>query len=388
MSVQLSNRIARDMERAVCRILQDTPFAPPFTIPEGSALQRQVQPLQGKNLSEYVTNCINNRNFTECKRVILQLVRWFAEFAQISIKKIGQPIVFSDCSFTHFFLTDSGMLYRTKWAHWKFGEQADNAAALLAQIERLNLDHAVKQDLTDAMWTYYHTLTELEMERVAEKSAQFSTRNEQLVEKIRNATAVVFVGGHASRMQYYPKYKVKIGRYTFLEYIQYALDDLGLEHAALSVFPGQKIADCGLPQWEDEVADIGPISGLQTALKHSATELVFVIPCDMPTICADVIAFLLEQLEPADSAVLPSVNGKINPLLGFYRTNQSDQLSQMVQNGCRRPWEFARKISAKIVELPPRLQTHVMSFNSMQELETQSETLKQILPPTAFLKFK
>lgn len=387
MSVQLSNRIAKDMAGAACQILQNTPFEPPFMIPDASAFQRQVQPLQEKNLSDYVTSCINDRNFTGCKRVILQLARWFAEFAQISIKKMAQPIVFSNCSFTHFFLTDSGMLYRTEWAHWKFGEQADNAAALLAQIERMNLGHAVKQDLSDAVRTYFDTLTGMDMERVAEKSAQFSTRSEQLVEKIRNTTAVIFAGGHASRMQYYPKYKVKIGRYTFLEYIQYALDDLGLEHTALSVFPGQRISDCGLPQWEDEIPDIGPISGLQTALKHSATELVFVIPCDMPTICADVITFLLEQLEPSDSAVLPSINGKINPLLGFYRTNQSGQLSQMVQNGCRRPWEFAQKISAKIVELPPQLQTHVMSFNSMQELEVQLETLKQILPPTAFLKF-
>lgn len=373
IDTNFDNQIANDMESAAKQLLQGTEFSAGFL------------PNQGKNLSDYVTKCIMDDNITECKGIILKLAHWLADFAQKTQTKFGKSMVFSTCRFDQFYITQYGAFCRTDWTRWKFGEQEEQFAALILQIRILEIERKKKQSIEHALWVYFHTLSRINVAKISQVCAQ----KEQSEEKILKSTAVILAGGHASRMNYYPKFKVKMGNYTFLQYIQYTLDGLPFAKKALSVFPGQRVENCDLPKWKDEIAEIGPISGLQTALSKSETEFVFVVPCDMPTISEEIITFLFAQMGSGDASVLPSVNGKINPLTGIYRTNQSTVLRQMIQNGCRRPWQFAQRISAKIVELPANLQNAILSFNSMEELHQKQNMLKnqQILPPTAFFDF-
>lgn len=373
MDTNFQNQIATDMESAAKQLLQETDFTVKF------------MPNRAKNLSNYVTNCIIGDDITECKRIILKLAHWMEKLAQKTQKLFGKSMVISHCSLDQFIMTDCDKLCCTEWKYWKFGDQEEQFAALILQVEALKVQQRQKQEIENAVWEYLQMLRGVNIAKII----QICAHKNQCSDKIMNSTAVILAGGHASRMNYYPKYKVKLGKYTFLQYIQFTLDDLSFAKTALSIFPGQQVENCNLPQWEDEIAEIGPISGLQTALSKSQTEFVFVVPCDMPTLSTELIEYLFAQMEPADAAVLPSLNGRINPLVGIYRTNQSKTLCQMIENGCRRPWQFAQQISAKIVELPKNLQNAVLSFNSMEELHEKENMLKnqQILPPTAFFNF-
>lgn len=73
----------------------------------------------------------------------------------------------------------------------------------------------------------------------------------------------------------------------------------------------------GLEVIPDLVKNIGPAGGIYTALKHSGTNLNFVVSCDMPFINRKAIEFLLQSTD-SYQIVLPEFRGKLEPMFGVY----------------------------------------------------------------------
>lgn len=69
----------------------------------------------------------------------------------------------------------------------------------------------------------------------------------------------------------------------------------------------------------DELPSIGPVAGLHAGLRRSADDWNFVVACDMPGAGAEVAASLKTHLADALDAVVPSVEGRTQPLCGWYR---------------------------------------------------------------------
>lgn len=71
---------------------------------------------------------------------------------------------------------------------------------------------------------------------------------------------------------------------------------------------------------EDLIKESGPLGGIFTGLCYSTTKRNFVVACDMPFINPAVIKLLLEEIGNYD-AVIPDVDGEVEPLFALYSKN-------------------------------------------------------------------
>lgn len=76
----------------------------------------------------------------------------------------------------------------------------------------------------------------------------------------------------------------------------------------------------GVPLTRDWLDYKGPLVGFYSALMRAKTEFLFLVGCDMPFICPDLLAYQLELLEASDwDAVIPKHSHGLEPLHAVYR---------------------------------------------------------------------
>jgi len=71
---------------------------------------------------------------------------------------------------------------------------------------------------------------------------------------------------------------------------------------------------------EDIYAERGPLGGIHAALRHSTTELNFVLAVDSPYVTRALIEYLVDQARASDALVtVARIDGKLQPLCAVYR---------------------------------------------------------------------
>jgi molybdopterin-guanine dinucleotide biosynthesis protein A len=84
----------------------------------------------------------------------------------------------------------------------------------------------------------------------------------------------------------------------------------------------KRYADLRLPIIEDLRPGLGPLGGLETALKSGFGELNLIVACDMPNLGVDLLTSLLKSAEEngAPCTYARDSNGRAHPLCAVYRT--------------------------------------------------------------------
>lgn len=82
----------------------------------------------------------------------------------------------------------------------------------------------------------------------------------------------------------------------------------------------------------------GPLGGVVTGLRGCSRELALVAACDLPDVATEDVAFLVAALaaEPVADAVVPLVDGRLQPLLAAYRRRCAPTLALAFERGERR----------------------------------------------------
>lgn len=62
----------------------------------------------------------------------------------------------------------------------------------------------------------------------------------------------------------------------------------------------------------------GPLAGIYSAIVHHEATWYVVLPCDIPFIHETIIRMLKEQADDAFDAIVPYVNGRLQPLIAIY----------------------------------------------------------------------
>jgi molybdopterin-guanine dinucleotide biosynthesis protein A len=76
----------------------------------------------------------------------------------------------------------------------------------------------------------------------------------------------------------------------------------------------------GLPLFPDLAPGRGALGGLYTALSAASQPLVAVVACDMPFVCADLLAALRDDLRATDiDLAIPRPQGGLEPFHAVYR---------------------------------------------------------------------
>jgi len=101
--------------------------------------------------------------------------------------------------------------------------------------------------------------------------------------------------------------------------------------AAAGWFPGLRIV-------ADDVAGLGPLAGLATALRAGDGDAVLVVAWDMPFVSVELLRALRAQGEGAGVSVVPvhGPHATLEPLCAYYRAGAAPLVERLLRAGERR----------------------------------------------------
>jgi len=161
-------------------------------------------------------------------------------------------------------------------------------------------------------------------------------------------SAIILAGGKSTRMGR-PKADLQFAGGSMLDYVvaelTRAFDDLVVA-----------VAEPRLYEWEndtarstvDRVPHRGPVAGLEQALRSIEFDRAFVCSCDLPFVNGDLARKLCDLLGTCD-AVIPQVDGKLQPLHAAYRKSCARVLRAMRDQNQNRLQDIVTFANVRIV---------------------------------------
>jgi molybdopterin-guanine dinucleotide biosynthesis protein A len=131
--------------------------------------------------------------------------------------------------------------------------------------------------------------------------------------------AAIIAGGQARRFDGRDKSRLLVeGRTIIVRQIE-VLRTVASPVVIIANDP-ERYADVGLPVLADEVADLGAIGGIFTALGATDASSVLTVACDLPFLEARLLTRLVERAADRDGAWVRTPRG-VEPLLACYRAH-------------------------------------------------------------------
>ncbi|MGL4868320.1 MAG: molybdopterin-guanine dinucleotide biosynthesis protein B, partial [Cetobacterium sp.] len=120
----------------------------------------------------------------------------------------------------------------------------------------------------------------------------------------------------------------------------------------LSLNSSQNIEADSFVRIDDDFCEIGPISGLYKGLLESDSDYIFTLPCDVPNLTKDFIAYISDFASPSyDAFIVRDKNGFVHPLLGIYSKNCLDAMKVGIDSGDYKIMNFLRQLNIKYIDL-------------------------------------
>ena len=186
-------------------------------------------------------------------------------------------------------------------------------------------------------------------------------------------TALILLGGMATRAGYRAKYLFQYQGETFLErqirILRSVTDEIVIscrDQDQANSIPHSMYTTIVT----DERTGIGPSEGIRTGANAAKGDLIFIIACDMPLISAEVIEYLFNQVGTADGAIPGWKNGSQEPLHAVYRRDAL--IHSLTEESSRRLRDITSTLQVTIIpvenikKFDPLLQT----FTNINDLDS------------------
>lgn len=105
----------------------------------------------------------------------------------------------------------------------------------------------------------------------------------------------------------------------------------------------------GYPMTPDRYPGLGPLAGIHAGLSSSKTEMNMVIACDMPFVHAGIATEMILAAEGYD-AVVPEIEGRLQPLFAVYTKSCLAELTSCLDNQVLKVRGFLEAIAVKIMK--------------------------------------
>lgn len=128
-------------------------------------------------------------------------------------------------------------------------------------------------------------------------------------------TAIILSGGKSSRMGTNKSF-LKIGNKTVIERMHDLLQSM-FNNVILITNEPDDYKFLGVPIYEDIFRHRGPLAGIHSGLKHSKTNINFIISCDLPLMTKEMINYLMEY-KTNKLITVAKADGFIQQLAGKY----------------------------------------------------------------------
>ncbi|WP_342427349.1 molybdenum cofactor guanylyltransferase [Paenibacillus sp. FSL L8-0158] len=204
-------------------------------------------------------------------------------------------------------------------------------------------------------------------------------------------TGIIVAGGRSRRMGQ-DKALLEIDGATMLERMYTTLQQVA-QRVVVVTRDDQGYGLSGMETVSDVFPGMGPLSGIHAGLSASTTEWGMVVACDMPFVQPEVLHDLLAVTkkwtelqgtrEPALQAVIPSMDGRIHPLLAVYHQSVLPSAEECLRSGRLRLTDWLDKLNvryATVEDLPGVSEDMwykaVFNMNNPQDYQLAIEQLK------------
>jgi molybdopterin-guanine dinucleotide biosynthesis protein A len=172
-----------------------------------------------------------------------------------------------------------------------------------------------------------------------------------------------------------PKAALRFGSETLLERLARILREV-VEPLVVVARPDQPLAvlPAEITVARDRHDGRGPLEAIATGILALPVETgaAFIASCDLPWLRPEWIRFLIAQLEPADEAVIPRVDGVAQPLAGIYRTTLVSAIDARLARDERSVHTFLGTIRTRWIEAAA-LRTVDPELESLINVNTPAE---------------
>ena len=195
----------------------------------------------------------------------------------------------------------------------------------------------------------------------------------------RRITGVVLAGGQSQRMGH-DKAQIIWNSGTLLSHAVAVLQSVAAKVFVVGLPQSQTL---GTEVVADEFPGHGPLGGIHVALKHAATDWIFVLAVDLPLVNSDLVSFIAGTCEATALAVVPRVGKHLQPLCAAYhrrllpeveRAITGDDLSvhrllERVSTGMMEKQSITKIIEEKDIVRHGFLAEMLANVNTPEELE-------------------
>ncbi|MFZ5945510.1 MAG: molybdenum cofactor guanylyltransferase [Bacillota bacterium] len=164
---------------------------------------------------------------------------------------------------------------------------------------------------------------------------------------------IILAGGKSSRMGS-DKAFLKLGKHTLIETIISNFNQAGLMEVTIVTNNADKFSDLEAKVVEDYYPGSGPLAGIHSGLINSNCFANYVVPCDMPFISSAILDKLLLYKEDYD-VVVPTMNGKFQPLAAIYTKECIKHIEYLLKNNITKVIELYGMVKTCYVELEENL---------------------------------
>jgi molybdopterin-guanine dinucleotide biosynthesis protein A len=193
-------------------------------------------------------------------------------------------------------------------------------------------------------------------------------------------SALILLGGMATRAGYRPKYLFEYKGETFLHHQIRLLREITDEIILSCRDTGQRLEIKDYPA-DQIVTDIrkaaGPSEGIRTGAIVAQGEHIFIVACDMPLISRDVIEYLFASLDCAEAVIPGWEDGKLEPLHAIYQ--REALLRYFTKSTSLRLRSIADALNTVIVPVQKirMLDPTLQSFTNINDLQTLQKLQEQ-----------
>ncbi|QIZ78016.1 molybdenum cofactor guanylyltransferase MobA [Ferrimonas lipolytica] len=155
---------------------------------------------------------------------------------------------------------------------------------------------------------------------------------------IANLTLAVLAGGQARRMLGEDKGLIAVAGKPMVQHVLQRLQAQPESTVLISNRNQAEYSKLGYPVFSDEIPDYaGPLAGVCSALQHSNTDYMLVVPCDTPmlpaTLAEDMMATLIEH---DAEIVIARDNERDHPVIMLLKCTLLDSLHEYLAGGDRK----------------------------------------------------
>lgn len=182
---------------------------------------------------------------------------------------------------------------------------------------------------------------------------------------MREISAYILAGGKSSRMGS-DKGMLPLNETVFIAHIVKALEEASVKNITIvSANTDYDFLSCN--RIEDIISDKGPVGGIFTALSHSKTKHNIILSVDIPLISAEIITWLIANIDEEKQITQVKVLDKISPLIAVY---DKDVVS-IFEEHLRREYLKLKMVVAQIphqtIEVPEKWCTLLQNINTKED---------------------